>query len=51
MVTLIPDHQVKFSLFVSFDPNQTSKLGPQKMVMDAKKFSPTILQLSKYVAS
>ena len=38
MVTLIPDHQVKFSLFGGFYRNQISKLGPQKMVIHPKKF-------------
>ena len=51
MVTLIPDRQAKFSLFGDFDPNQISKLGPQKMVMDSKKFSSTILRLPQYAAS
>ena len=36
------DRQAKFSLFGIFDPNQVSKLGPQKMVTDPKKFSSTI---------
>ena len=39
----LKDHQAKFSLFGVFDPNQVSKLGPQKMVTDFKKISSTII--------
>ena len=35
------DHKAKFSIFGAFDPNQVSKPGPQKMVMDPRKVSPT----------
>ena len=35
------DHQASFPLFSVFDPNQVSKLGPQKMVTDPKKIFST----------
>ena len=38
MVTLIPDHQAKFSLFGGFYRNRISKLGPQKMSFILRNF-------------
>ena len=42
------DRQAKFFIFGVFDPNQVSKLGPQKRVTEPKKFSSNILKVSLF---
>ena len=44
----LKDRQAKFSIFGVFDPNQVSKLGPQKRVTAPKKFSSNILKVSLF---